>query len=52
MRKAATRYDDIDSLDWKMTIWINVSVQLGEDDRSDNNYSLVGPCSALCSQGS
>lgn len=52
MRKGATRYDDIDSLDWKMIIRINVSIQLREDDRSDNNYTIVGPCSALCSQGS
>ncbi len=51
MRKGATRYDDIDSLDWKMTIRINVSVQIREDDRSDINYSIVGPCSALCGQG-
>ncbi|SEA22904.1 hypothetical protein SAMN04487896_0217 [Paenibacillus sp. ov031] len=52
MRKGASRYDDIDSLDWKMTIRINVSVQLREDDRSDNNYTIVGPCSTLCGQGS
>ncbi|SDJ93048.1 hypothetical protein SAMN05428961_101226 [Paenibacillus sp. OK060] len=52
MRKGASRYDDIDSLDWKMTIRINVSVQLREDDRSDSNYTIVGPCSTLCSQGS
>lgn len=52
MRKGATRYDDIDSLDWKMIIRINVFIQLREDDRSDNNYTIVGPGSALCSQGS
>lgn len=32
MRKGASRYDDIDSLDWKTNIRINVSVQLREDD--------------------
>lgn len=52
MRKGASRYDDIDSLDWKMTIRINVFVQPREDDRSDNNYTIVESCSTLCGQGS
>lgn len=51
MRMGASRYDGIDSLDWKTIIRINVSVEFREDDRSDVNYTTMGPCSTLCGQG-